>query len=70
VEYTARPIGVNGWVRNLDEGHVEVYAIGNAEQLSALEGYLWQGPRFSDVRGVTTAEDTIDSGVRGFQIRY
>ena len=29
VEYTAGSMGVTGWVRNQDDGTVEVYAIGN-----------------------------------------
>jgi hypothetical protein len=47
-----------------------VYAIGSADQLSELEGHLWRGPRLADVRGVHATEDTVDSGVRGFQTRY
>jgi acylphosphatase len=69
VQYSAEPMGVKGWVRNLDDGSVEVYAIGTLEQLSELEGYLWRGPRWSEVRGVTVKEDVIDAGVRNFRIR-
>ncbi len=69
VEYTAGPLGITGWVRNNDDGTVEVYAIGNADQLSQLEDGLWRGPRFSEVRGVTASEDIVDSGVRSFRIR-
>jgi acylphosphatase len=68
VQYSAEPIGVRGWVRNLDDGSVEVYAVGTPDQLSELESALWRGPRFSDVRGVQAREDTIDSGIRGFHI--
>jgi acylphosphatase len=69
VNYAAGSIGVNGWVRNLDDGTVEVYAVGNADQISALEGHLYRGPRFSEVRGVKVKEASVDSGVRGFNIR-
>ena len=58
-----------GWARNLDNGSVEVYAIGELQQLSFLEGQLRMGPRLADVRGVDTTEDTIDAGLRGFGIR-
>ena len=70
VEYSARPIGVTGWVRNLDDGTVEVYAAGTPEQLSELENLLWRGPRLSEVRGVNAREEVVDSSVRGFFIRY
>ncbi len=69
VEHGVRPIGLSGWIRNLDDGSVEVYAAGTPDQLSRLEDMLWQGPKFSEVRGVNTQEDTIDAGVKGFRIR-
>ena len=69
VEYTATSVGLAGWARNLDDGTVEVYAVGNAEQLGKLEDALWRGPRFSEVRGVAQSEDVVDSGVRTFRIR-
>jgi acylphosphatase len=67
--HAANAAGVTGWARNLDNGSVEVYAIGEPEQLSFLEGQLRMGPRFADVRGVDTNEDTIDAGLRCFGIR-
>ena len=66
----AHSAGVTGWARNLDDGRVEVYAIGEPEQLSDFEGRLRQGPRFSGVRGVDARDDTIDAGARGFGIRH
>jgi acylphosphatase len=69
VEHKATSLGLSGWVRNVDDGTVEAYAMGNAEQLSALEGALWQGPRFSEVRGVSVQEDVINRSNRGFHIR-
>ena len=55
----AEQIGVKGYVRNLDDGSVEVYAIGTPEQLSDLSGYLWHGPRLADVRGVEEQEAAL-----------
>jgi acylphosphatase len=69
VQNSGSAIGVTGWVRNLDDGDVEAYAIGNEEQLSELEARLWRGPRMSDVRNVRATEDVVDSGARGFRIR-
>jgi acylphosphatase len=67
VEKAANIAGVSGWVRNLDDGRVEVYAVGNPEQLSDLESRLWQGPRFSEVRGVDS-EDAAVEARSGFRI--
>ena len=47
---------VVGWVRNLDDGRVEVYAIGPANKISDLAAALHKGPMLSDVRGVEEQE--------------
>jgi acylphosphatase len=50
---------LGGFTRNLDDGRVEVYAVGTPEQLSELAGRLWKGPRFADVRGVEEQEAAV-----------
>lgn len=60
VEHTANSLGLKGWVRNRDDGDVEVYALGSAAQLSELAGLLWKGPRWAEVRGVDESEATIE----------
>lgn len=50
----------NGITRNLDNGQVEVFAVGKADKLAELEGWLWKGPAFSDVRGVEAKEDVVE----------
>jgi acylphosphatase len=67
VQRNASALGIAGYTRNLDDGSVEVYAIGNREQLSELEGYLWTGPSLSEVRGVE-ASDAAMVKYRGFLI--
>ena len=52
----AASLGVTGYVRNLDDGRVEVYAAGPPDKLSDLAAVLRRGPRFSDVRGVDEQE--------------
>jgi acylphosphatase len=56
VERHAREIGVTGWVRNLDDGRVEAYAIGTPAQLDQLAARLHQGPALSIVRGLEQKE--------------
>ncbi len=48
-EQQAGKLGVNGFVRNLSDGRVEVYAIGDTRQLEALRAVLQRGPRMSQV---------------------
>ncbi len=48
----AAQLGINGYVRNLRDGRVEVLALGAPEQLTALQAALRQGPRFASVESV------------------
>jgi acylphosphatase len=68
VERAANSIGVRGWVRNRDEGDVEVYATGDAAQLNELAGMLWKGPQWAEVRGVDEAEAALEQH-HGFFIK-
>ena len=50
-EKSANELGLRGYVRNLDDGSVEAYAVGNPEQLSEFSGLLRKGPRFAEANG-------------------
>jgi acylphosphatase len=54
----AGSLGVRGFVKNLFDGRVEVYAIGSEEQLRALRLELKRGPRGATVDEV--AEDSAE----------
>jgi acylphosphatase len=49
VEREAALIGITGWVRNRDDGDVEVMATGTRDQHSSLRRRLQEGPRASRV---------------------
>ena len=68
VESSAAELGVHGWVRNDDDGTVEVYAIGTHTQLAELAGLLWRGPRWAEVRGVDESEAAVERH-SGFSVR-
>ena len=58
-ERTAASLGVGGYVKNLFDGRVEVYAIGSAEQMEALKSALQRGPRMAAVDRVDEEEADI-----------
>ncbi len=68
VTQNATALGIRGWVRNDDDGSVEVYAVGTASQLSDLAGLLWKGPRWAEVRGVDESEAALENH-SGFSVR-
>jgi acylphosphatase len=67
VELAAHQLGLTGWVRNLDDGRVEVYASGEESKIEELNGRLWRGPRWADVRGVEVMEAAVEKR-SGFRI--
>ncbi len=66
----AQRLGLAGWVRNLPDGRVELWAEGEAVQLERLLGWARRGPPGARVTEAT-AEWAEASGLGGdFQIRY
>ncbi|HWB82541.1 MAG TPA: acylphosphatase [Bryobacteraceae bacterium] len=59
VQHAATGLNLRGYTRNLDDGRVEVYAVGPTEKLSELAAMLHQGSRFSEVRGVEEQEAPV-----------
>jgi len=68
VEAEAQRIGVGGWVRNCDDGAVEVLASGSDAQLNSLYDSLREGPRAARIDRVEVDEAAPFSGYQTFQI--
>ncbi len=64
----AEKLNITGYARNLDDGSVEVYAIGTESQLSDFAGMLRKGPSFAGVRSVDREETALEKHA-GFRIR-
>jgi acylphosphatase len=58
-ERVASQLGVAGYVKNLFDGRVEVYAIGSTAQLHALKSELRRGPRMAGVDQVVESDAEI-----------
>jgi acylphosphatase len=54
-------LGLRGYARNLDDGRVEVYAIGPGDKLSEFAGMLHRGPHWADVRGVEEQDAAVEA---------
>jgi acylphosphatase len=59
VAKSADDIGLHGWVRNEDDGRVQVYAVGTPDRLKDLAALLYRGPRMAEVRGVEEQEAPV-----------
>ena len=71
VERTARHLKLSGYVRNLRDGRVEVYAIGLLASLSVLRRELEQGPSGAFVSRVDEEEAPLELQFsESFSIEY
>ena len=66
-EEKARELGVDGWVRNLFDGRVEVFVEGGPA-LEPMVAWLREGPRFARVDRVEI-RDVEPEDLRGFEVR-
>jgi acylphosphatase len=65
----AEKLRIGGFVRNLRDGRVEVFAIGTAQQHAELRAMLERGPRFSSVSEVQDEPAATDAQYEsGFSI--
>ncbi len=67
----AQRLGLAGYVKNLLDGRVEVYAIGGEKELRALRAELRRGPRLGMVEEVGEDEaEILAEYARGFTIEH
>jgi acylphosphatase len=60
--------GLNGQVRNLPDGRVEIVAEGDEESLMRLEAALWRGPSHARVDSVDVDSTNPSGRMTGFTI--
>ncbi|RSL16291.1 acylphosphatase [Edaphobacter aggregans] len=64
VQREAAELGLRGWVRNTDDGHVEIVAAGEPNVLAELKVSLHKGSRGSRVDAVIEDELVENEGER------
>ncbi|CAN5492250.1 acylphosphatase [soil metagenome] len=64
VQREAAELGLRGWVKNTDQGHVEIVAAGEAELLAELKAALHKGSRGSRVDAVIVDELVESEGAQ------
>lgn len=67
-ENEATRLDLDGWVRNLADGRVEVLIEGEEEPVRELAVWLEQGPEAAEVTGVEL-EELTPQGIVGFIVR-
>ncbi len=69
VQYSARQIGVTGWVRNVGDDIVEAVGEGEREQLDRLVDAMKRGPRGAQVDESNVEWQNATGEFRDFQLR-
>jgi acylphosphatase len=70
VQRKAQQLGLQGWVRNNDDGSVELVAEGGREALEQLKRALQEGPRMARVDRVETQWSTGTGTLRAFELAW
>jgi acylphosphatase len=65
----ARQHGVDGWVRNTEDGTVEAVFEGPADGVERMVDFMREGPRGARVDRVEVLEEEPE-GLRGFDVRF
>lgn len=67
-ERWAAQLGIYGYVKNLWDGNVEVYAIGDPVSLEELKRQLAEGPRSAHVASISESDEPLDKHYNHFII--
>jgi len=70
VQRKAQQLGLSGWVRNNDDGTVELVAEGSRQQLEQLKRALEEGPRLARVDRVETRWSSAAGGLKAFELAW
>ena len=66
----ASELGIDGFVRNLFDGRVEIVAQGGEADLDSLVRWARHGPSYASVTDISVKEEPVDSKMEGFRIKY
>jgi acylphosphatase len=67
-ERVAQELGMGGYVKNLWDGRVEVYAIGDEALLEEFKRRLEQGPPGSRVKNIEESDEPVNKRYSSFMI--
>lgn len=66
--HVASRLGVDGYVRNLPDGRVEIVAAGDPEQVERLVSWCRIGPPAARVSAVSVTDEPADPPAAGFHV--
>lgn len=70
VQRKAQQLGLSGWVRNNDDGTVELVAEGNRRELEDLKRVVEEGPRLARVDRLETRWSEATGNLGRFELAW
>lgn len=65
----AESLDINGWVRNLPDGRVEMWLEGDEQRVEEMLDWAHQGPRFAGVTRIDKQHQSATEKYQDFSIR-
>ena len=66
----ATDLKINGWVKNTDDGNVEIFAQADEDAIKDFIAWCKQGPPKADVENVEVKDIEADNSINHFSIEY
>lgn len=66
----ARRLEIKGWVRNCEDGSVEILAEGDKSSIEKLIKWCWNGPPAAIVKNVEVKWEEYKNEFNDFRVRY
>ena len=70
VKNKAEQLGINGWVRNTDNGNVEAIFEGNEKNIEEMLKWCSHGPSLAKVDNVEVTKQPASNEFDQFSVRY
>ncbi len=69
IKENAEKLDVKGFVRNLEDGRLEVFLEGNPDEVNKMIELCKQGPKHAQIRNVELKEEKFQ-GFKGFKVLH
>jgi acylphosphatase len=69
-QYEAQRLGLVGWVKNREDGSVELEAQGPSDVVEQLLAWCRKGPSLAQVTSVDVSDVDVEPDAAAFEIRY
>ena len=69
IKENAEKLGIKGFVRNLEDGRVEIFIEGNPEEVKKMIAICEKGPKHSEVKEVVKHQEKFQ-GFKAFKVLH